>query len=121
MTMTAKYFTAEQIDVIQARRDEAGMEYLEQKQAEWAELIKEARAEKDKGTAPTHAKVQALAKRWTRLVNETMGGDREIEQAVERLWKEQGDALAAQYGSQYDPRPVMDYMRAAIAAGNVAK
>jgi len=120
MTMTAKYFTAEQLDVIQACRETAGMEYLEQKQEEWADLIAKVRAEMEKGTPPAAAKVQALAKRWRRLVDETMGGDKHIEQAVERLWREQGDALAAQYGAQYDPRPVMDYMRSAIAAANVA-
>jgi DNA-binding transcriptional MerR regulator len=113
--MTEKYFTLEQQKLITARREEAGEEVLRQKQEEWAELIAAVRAEMEAGTNPKTAKVQALAKRWLEKVKETTGGDPAIEQALKRLWDEQGDTLAAQHGSQYDPRPVFGYITKAIA------
>jgi hypothetical protein len=34
---------------------------------------------------------------------------------MKRLWEEQGDTLAAQFGSKYDSRPVWDYAEKALA------
>ena len=33
---------------------------------------------------------------------------------MKRLWEEQGDTLAAQFGSKYDSRPVWSYITKAI-------
>ncbi len=57
-----------------------------------------------------------MAKRRLDLVGRFTGGDPRIEQSVERLWQEQGDNLAAQHGSRYDPRPVSEYIGKAITA-----
>jgi DNA-binding transcriptional MerR regulator len=116
MTMVETYFTPEQMQRIKACREEVGEEPLRQRQEEWAELIALVRAEMEKGTDPADAKVQALARRWKELVAFTTGGDPAMEQAIKRLWEEQGDALAARYGSQYDSRPVWGYITRAIAA-----
>ena len=115
MTMLEKHFTPEQLELIKTRREELGEEYLRQKQEEWAELIALVRAEMDKGTDPADAKVQALAQRWRTLLHFTTGGDPGMEQAIKRHWEEQGDALAAKYGSQYDSRPVWGYITQALA------
>jgi DNA-binding transcriptional MerR regulator len=109
------YFTAEQLEFIQSQRDAAGDRLLRQKQDEWAELIAEILAEKEAGTDPAEAKVQALAVRWQIMVRETTGGDPNIEQSLKRLWDEQGDVIAAQHGARNDPRPVFDYIAKAIA------
>lgn len=116
MTMTEKYFTPQQQQIIQERRDEAGEEVLQQKQEQWAELIAEVRAAMEAGVAPTEANVQKLARRWTDMVQWTTGGDPEIEQSLKRLWDEEGDAMAAQHGAQYDPRPVFGYITQAITS-----
>jgi DNA-binding transcriptional MerR regulator len=113
--LTEKYFTPEQQKLITARREEVGEEVLRHTQEEWAELIAAVRAEMEAGTNPKMAKVQALAKRWLEKVKETTGGDPAIEQALKLLWDEQGDTLAAQHGSQYDPRPVFGYITKAIS------
>jgi DNA-binding transcriptional MerR regulator len=116
MTMMEKYYTPEQLELIKTAREQLGEEYLRQKQEEWAELIALVRAEMEKGTDPADAKVQALAQRWTGLLNFTTGGDPGMEQAIKRHWEEQGDAIAAQYGSQYDSRPIWGYISRAVAA-----
>jgi DNA-binding transcriptional MerR regulator len=115
--MTEKYFTPEQQELIKASREKLGEKKLQEQQEAWAKLIAEIRAEKDAGTDPAAANVQALAKRWTRLVEWSTGGDDGIKQSIKRLWDEQGDALAEQHGAQYDPRPVFDYIERALAAG----
>ena len=112
--LTEKYFTHEQQALIQTRREEIGEQALQAKQQEWAELIAAVRTEMEAGTDPSTPKVQALATRWREKVRETTGGDPEIEQSLKRLWDEQGDVLAAQHGSQYDPRPVFGYIGRAI-------
>jgi hypothetical protein len=71
----------------------------------------------EQGTDPADPKVQVLAKRWQELVQFSTGGDPAIEQSIKKLWEEQGDTLAAQYGSQYDSRPVWGYITKVIAAG----
>ena len=116
--MTEKYFTPEQHALIKSLRDEAGEELLREQQENWAQLIAEIRAAMESGTDPSDAHVQALAKRWTEMVHRTTAGDPAIKQALKRLWDEQGDILAAQHGSQYDPRPVFGYMAEAIEAAN---
>jgi DNA-binding transcriptional MerR regulator len=114
--MAEKYFTPEQMQVIKERREQAGQEYLERMQEEWAELIALLRTEMEKGTDPADAKVQALLRRWQDLMNRSTGGDPEIKESMKRLWEEQGDNLAAQFGSQYDSRPIWGYIDRAIAA-----
>jgi DNA-binding transcriptional MerR regulator len=116
-TLQEKYFTPEQLQFIRERRQQAGREYLERMQEVWAELITEIRTEMEKGTDPADAKVQALARRWQELLHQSTGGDPEIKQALKRLWEEQGDNLAAQFGSKYDSRPIWGYITQAIAAG----
>jgi DNA-binding transcriptional MerR regulator len=114
MTTMEKYFTADQLELIKSRREQAGDEALKQKQEEWAELIAAVRAEMDAGTDPQNPRVQTLAKQWQAMVHETTSGDPAIEQSIKRLWDEQGDILAAQHGDKYDPRPVFCYISEAI-------
>jgi DNA-binding transcriptional MerR regulator len=114
--MAEQYFTPEQLRLIQECRERAGREHLERAQEDWTELIARIRAEMDDGTDPADPKVQALARRWQDLLEQSTGGDPAIEQAMKRLWEEQGDTLAAQFGPQYDSRPVWGYITKAIAA-----
>jgi DNA-binding transcriptional MerR regulator len=115
-TTAEKYFTSEQLKLIKESRERAGQETLERMQEEWAELIALIRAEMDQGTDPADAKVQTLVRRWQDLLNRSSGGDPKIQQAMKRLWEEQGDNLAAQFGSRYDSRPIWGYVTKAMAA-----
>ena len=112
-----KYFTPEQLRTIKERGEAAGHEQLERMQEAWAMLIADLRAAMERGTDVADPAVQALARRWQDLLHESTGGDKQIALAMKRLWEEQGDRLTAQFGSQYDSRPVWDYVRQAIAAG----
>jgi DNA-binding transcriptional MerR regulator len=115
MTMIESYYTPEQMEYLQKRKEQVGDERIQQVQREWPELIAQVRAELQKGTAPTAPEVLALAQRWMGLINEFTGGDPGIERSVGRLWKEQGDNLVAKYGTEYDSRDVFEYIGQAIA------
>jgi DNA-binding transcriptional MerR regulator len=119
-TMADKYFTAEQQKLIKESRARAGQDELERMQQEWAELIALIRAEMDTGTDPAAANVQSLVRRWQELVDRSTAGDPAMQQALKRLWEEQGDTLAAQFGSQFDSRPIWGYIDKAIAAAKNA-
>lgn len=116
-TLQEKYFTPEQLRTIKQRGEAAGREHLERMQEAWAELIAALRSRMEQGTDPADPAVQALAGRWQELLAQSTANDPHIEQAMKRLWEEQGDRLAAQFGSQYDSRPVWAYVQKAIAAG----
>jgi DNA-binding transcriptional MerR regulator len=115
MTMIENYYTPEQLEYLKQRRELIGEERMQRAPADWAELIAAVRAERERGTDPADPKVQALAARWRALINEFTGGDPGIEQSLGRLWKEQGDNLIAQHGSEYDGRDLSDYVGKAMA------
>jgi DNA-binding transcriptional MerR regulator len=116
MTMIENYYTSEQMEYLKKRKEQVGDDRIQQVQQEWPELIAAVRAEMQKGTAPTAPEVLALAKRWQGLIAEFTGGDAGIERSVGRLWKDQGDNLVANYGTQYDSRDVFEYIGQALAA-----
>jgi MerR family transcriptional regulator, thiopeptide resistance regulator len=115
MTMFQNYYTPEQLEYLKKRGEEIGEERMRQAPADWAELIAQVRAEMEKGTDPTTPYVQSLARRWMALINEFTGGDAGISKSLGRLWKEQGDNIAAQHGIEHDPRGVSEYIGQAIA------
>jgi DNA-binding transcriptional MerR regulator len=116
-TLIENYYTAEQLEHLKKRREEAGPAgeaVAQQGQADWAALIEAFRLEMERGTDPSDPKAQALGKRRQILVDAFTGGDKGIEQSLKRMWTEQGDKLAAQFG--YDPK-VLAYIAKVDEAG----
>ena len=119
--MIESYYTPEQLDDLKKRGEQLGEERIQQSQEEWAELIAQVRAEMDKGTDPSAPEVQAMARRWMALVNEFTGGDPGIERSLGRLWKEQGDTIAAQHDSRTTPGASTEYIGRAMAAARATE
>jgi DNA-binding transcriptional MerR regulator len=114
MTMIENYYTPEQLEYLKNRAELIGEERMKQAPEDWAALMAEVRAEKEKGTAPDDPKILELARRWKDLMHEFSGGDPGIAQSVQRLWKEQGDQLVAQFQMENDPRSLWDYLDPAM-------
>jgi DNA-binding transcriptional MerR regulator len=115
--MIANYYTPEQLESLRKRAEAMGPaaeQVAKQGQADWAALIEAFRLEMEKGTDPADPKAQALGKRRQALVDAFTGGDKGIEQSLKRMWTEQGDKLAAQFG--YDPK-VMAFIAKVDEAG----
>jgi DNA-binding transcriptional MerR regulator len=115
MTMIQNYYTPEQMEYLKKRREQVGEEAIRAVEKEWPELLAKMKAEMEAATDPANARVQALAKRRRELVESFTGGDPGVLQSLERLWKEQGPNLAAQFGMDYDPR-LFEYFAKADAA-----
>jgi hypothetical protein len=121
MTMIESYYTPEQIESFRKRSADAaadGVDLAQQGTADWQELLARLKVEMDSGTDPADPKVQALEKRRQALVNAFSGGDKAIEENLERMWKEQGDKLCAQFG--IDPK-LMAYLDKAANAASERK
>ena len=117
MSMIESYYTPEQMESFRKRSAEAaaaGVDLAQQGTAAWQELLAELKVEMDSGTDPADPKVQALEKRRQALVNAFSGGDKAIEENLERMWTEQGDKLCAQFG--IDPKLMAYLGKAAEAA-----
>jgi TipAS antibiotic-recognition protein len=87
--MTDKYFTEEQREFMAKRRVEVTDQRIREVEAEWPRLIAEVRAEMEKGTALDDPRVQALAARWSSLVEEFTGGNLGIAKSVATMYREE--------------------------------
>jgi DNA-binding transcriptional MerR regulator len=113
--MTEKYFTPEQLERLEARREIVGEDRIQQVQERWADIAARAKGAMDAGEDPASAGVRALAREWRELTTETVqgfaGGDAEIEASVARMWREEPDM-----GSQWGLGPeVREYIGRAMA------
>jgi DNA-binding transcriptional MerR regulator len=95
MTMSDRYYTPEQREQLAARARELGEDGMRAAEAEWAELIAAAEAERAAGTDPRDPKVQALAKRWGELIQAFTGGDPGITASLKRMYAEEGAERAS--------------------------
>jgi MerR family transcriptional regulator, thiopeptide resistance regulator len=96
MKMTDRYFSKEQKEYLQQRREILGEETIQSVEKEWPELIVKVRAEMEKGTSPTDPIVLALAKRWYELVHMFTGGDPGIQQSLQKQYQENRDMTSQQ-------------------------
>lgn len=113
MTMVEEYYTPEQLDYLKQRREAVGEERMQQAPRDWEQLMAEVRTEMDKGTDPAAPEVQALARRWSALIEEFTGGDPGIRDSLNRMWQDKGDQIAAEHHMNYDPK-MYEYMGRAI-------
>jgi DNA-binding transcriptional MerR regulator len=112
MTMFEKYYTPEQLQELEARRQALGEDAIRQVQEEWPQLIAQMRAELDKGTDPASEPVQKLARRWGELVRAFTGGNPGIEKSLGTMYQQE-PAMGARFG--LDAR-LFDYVNRAMAA-----
>jgi DNA-binding transcriptional MerR regulator len=110
----SKYYTSEQRQYIDQRKEMLGEEAIEQAQKEWQDLFKAVQAEMDKGTEPTDEKVLTLAKRWCELVEAFTGGNPGIKQSLSNMV--QADYPTMQQQFSFPERELCEYIEKAQAA-----
>jgi hypothetical protein len=110
-----KYYTPEQLEALQHRREEVGEEKIRAAEAEWTDLMEQVRQEMKAGTDPSSERVQDLAKRWMELVNEFTGGNPSVERPVANMWQQEETI----YGiDTVQMREMMGYISRAMAASS---
>jgi MerR family transcriptional regulator, thiopeptide resistance regulator len=90
MTMFDKYYTADQLEQLEQRREELGKERHDLYHREWEELIAAAKAEQSRGTDPSDPRMQEIAKRWIELIELFTGGDEGILNSLKTMMNEEG-------------------------------
>lgn len=95
ITMFEKYYTPEQLETLNQRRESLGESQIHQVENEWEKLIAQARVEMEKGTSPSSESVQNIARRWRELIDEFTGGDSGIEQSLTTMYQQEGVETAS--------------------------
>ncbi len=110
-----KYYTPEQLEALQHRREEVGEEKIRAAEAEWTDLMEQVRQEMKTGTDPSSERVQGLAKRWMELVNEFTGGEPSFERPVANMWQQEETIHGI---DTVQMREMMAYISRAMAASS---
>lgn len=88
-----KYFTQDQLDVLEKRRIAVGESRMKEAGDDWNVLIPQVREAMANGVDPASPEMLALARRWKSLVNEFTGGDPALAKAVQTMYNNEGPAL----------------------------
>jgi DNA-binding transcriptional MerR regulator len=92
MSMFEKYYTPEQLEQLEQRRQQLGDDAIKAVENEWTELYAKLREYRESGTDPADPAVQELARRAGELIRMFTGGDPEIEESLQRMYKTEGPA-----------------------------
>lgn len=115
ITMIEKYYTTDQLEYLQKRREEVGEEAVQQGPQQWADLQAEVRAAIDAGVDPADPRAADLARRWFALIQAFTGGDPGIFKSLQRLYENEDRIRDMDVKAM---RPMMDWIgKAAHAAG----
>jgi MerR family transcriptional regulator, thiopeptide resistance regulator len=95
MTVQEKYYTPEQLEQLAERADALGEQGLQKAQQDWADLLAEVEAERQKGTDPGDPRMQELAGRWQGLIEQFTGGDPGIAASLKRMYESEGPETAS--------------------------
>jgi MerR family transcriptional regulator, thiopeptide resistance regulator len=116
MTMLEKYYTPEQMEYLNKRRQEIGEEAMQQAPNQWAELQAEVRSAMDAGVDPADPRAADLARRWMDLVTAFTGGDPGIFQSLSRMYQNEATVRGMDVAAM---RPMVDWIGKASAAAGI--
>ena len=95
------YYTKQQQDHLEARRQAITPERMRDVEQEWRALIAAVRTEMERDTDPTTDPVLGHARQWRGLIDEFTGTDPGIEASLQKLNSEQPQVMQSQ-GFQLD-------------------
>src|SRR4051812_28034706 len=120
MTMIEKYYTPEQLESLQKRREEAGEageEVIRQGPQQWADWQADVRAAMDAGIDPTDPRAQELAHRWFALVSGFTGGGPGVSLSLKKRYQSEGTVHRMDGAAM---RPGMEWIEKAAAAAGIS-
>jgi DNA-binding transcriptional MerR regulator len=95
MSMFEKYYTPEQLQQLEERRQQFTPEQIKAVEEEWKELYAQVREHRTNGTDPADPAVQKLVTRSGELIQMFTGGDPGIAASLKRMYEEEGPARAS--------------------------
>ena len=115
LTMRERYYTPEQLDQLEERRQRIGEDKIREVEAEWAEIFATLRAELDAGTDPADPKLRPIGERSRELLLMFTGGDPGIEASLKNMYETEGPEKASR--GMADPE-VFEYLAKVRAAAH---
>ena len=95
LTMHQRYYTPEQLEQLEQRRQTLGEDKIREVEAEWAEIFATLKTEMDKGTDPADPRLRPIGERSRELLKMFTGGDPGIESSLKRMYETEGPEKAS--------------------------
>jgi DNA-binding transcriptional MerR regulator len=89
LTMRQRYYTPEQLDQLEQRRQAIGEDAIRDVEREWARIFATLRTEMEAGTDPADPRLRPLAERGRELIAMFTGGDPGITSALKEMWEKE--------------------------------
>jgi DNA-binding transcriptional MerR regulator len=115
LTMRARYYTPDQLDQLEQRRQALGEDAIKAVEREWAEIFATLKAEMDKGTYPADPRLKPIGERSRELLDMFTGGDPGIQASLKRMYETEGPEKASR--GMADPA-VFEYLAQVRAASH---
>lgn len=96
LTMHENYYTPDQLQRLERRRDQLGIEAIEAGQREWGEIFAALRSEMAQGTDPVDARLDGYRQRAKELVQAMTGGDADIGASMGEMWANEDPGQVSQ-------------------------
>ena len=113
MTMFEKYYTPEQLEQLEQRRQELGEDAIKAVEQEWREIYAKLADLRERGVDPAAPEAQAVGDRGGELIQMFTGGHAGIAQSLQRMYRsEDPQKLTRGMGSPED----LEYMVAITKA-----
>jgi DNA-binding transcriptional MerR regulator len=113
ITMRERYYTPEQLDQLEQRRQQLGEDAIKDVEREWGEIFATLKQEMDKGTDPADPRLRPIGDRSRELMVMFTGGDPGIEASLKRMYETEGPEKASR--GMADPA-VFEYLAQVRAA-----
>lgn len=115
ITMRERYYTPEQLDQLERRRQALGEDAIKDVEREWGEIFATLKREMDKGTDPADPRLRPIGDRSRELMVMFTGGDPGIEASLKRMYETEGPEKASR--GMADPA-VFEYLAQVRAAAH---
>lgn len=100
MDKIKQYYSEQQLEELQQRKEQVGEERIQQVQQEWVDLMARVREEMARGTDPTSDVGQQLAQQWMGLIREFTGGNPEIFKSLQKMYQDNPNTAAEVSGDE---------------------
>jgi MerR family transcriptional regulator, thiopeptide resistance regulator len=115
ITMRERYYTPEQLDQLEQRRQALGEEAIKDVEREWGEIFATLKQEMDSGTDPADPRLRPIGERSRELIEMFTGGDPGIQASLKTMYDTEGPEKASR--AMADPA-VFAYLAQVRAAGD---
>jgi DNA-binding transcriptional MerR regulator len=115
ITMRERYYTPEQLDELEQRRQQLGEDAIKDVEREWSEIFATLKQEMDSGTDPADPRLRPIGDRSRELIEMFTGGDPGIQASLKNMYDTEGPEKASR--GMADPA-VFAYLAQVRAAGD---